>query len=314
MTLPASAADRAGAGAQAPPLLPRRTRDGSFSLWSSETGEGFHSADGALAEARRIFVAAAELDRQRQGRTLTVVEVAVGTGTNTACLLEALDRHRLSLRWWGLERDRRPLALARGDAGFRSQWPADVLSRLEGLCDGDGLLWGDARRRLGDLRTVAEGRCDLVLLDAFSPRRCPQLWTLEFLRGLARLLAPSGRLLTYSSAAAVRRALLQAGLHLAAIRSLPGTGAWSAGTAASPTPLRPSPILRPLDAMEWEHLHSRAGEPYRDPTGQAPCSAILQARVLAQERSAAEPASAWRRRWGLQRRFSPRLGPPPGGR
>jgi tRNA U34 5-methylaminomethyl-2-thiouridine-forming methyltransferase MnmC len=321
MTWPACAADRGaadrrggGGGSGQEPLRPRRTRDGSFSLWSPAVGEGFHSADGALAEARRIFVDAAELYRWRPGRTVTVVEVAVGTGTNTACLLEALDRRHLTLRWWGLEQDRRPLALARIAADFRRQWPAAVLAQMERLCDGDGLLWGDARRMLPDLLTRAGGRCDLVLLDAFSPRRCPELWTLEFLRGLARLLTPTGRLLTYSSAAAVRRALLEAGLQLAAIRSLPGSDAWSAGTVAAPSALRSSAILRPLTAMEWEHLRSRAGEPYRDPSGAAAAAAILQARAIAQQGSAAEPATAWRRRWRLPRRSSPGAGPPPWGR
>jgi tRNA U34 5-methylaminomethyl-2-thiouridine-forming methyltransferase MnmC len=144
--------------------------------------------------------------------------------------------------------------------------------------------------------------------DAFSPQRCPQLWSLEFLKGLGQLLLPDGRLLTYSSAAAVRRSLQLVGLQLAAIRhhepAKQSPGAWSGGTAASPTPLATSKFLRPLAAMEWEHLATNAAEPYRDPDGRASAEAILTNRARQQRSRGAEggveSTSAWRRRWGLE--------------
>ncbi|MCS5699983.1 MnmC family methyltransferase [Cyanobium sp. FGCU-52] len=281
-------------------LQARLTADGSFSLFSDAVGEGFHSADGALAEARAKFVLPAGLERFAPGGTLQVVEVAVGTGTNTAALLEATRQRGLALSWWGLERDPEPLRLALADGGFRRQWPPEVLSQAEALGASDRLLWGDARTRLVDLPTALTGACDLVLLDAFSPRRSPELWTVEFLAGLARLLAPQGRLLTYCSAAAVRRALAEAGLQLAAIRAVAPheEGAWSGGTVASPSPLASDGVLRGLSPMEREHMASRAGEPYRDPHGQAGAAEILAARARAQAVSGAESGSAWQRRLG----------------
>ena len=66
-----------------------RTEDGSFSLFSTAVGEGFHSGRGALAEARSKFVAPAALERWGPGARLRVVDVCVGTGCNTAALLEA---------------------------------------------------------------------------------------------------------------------------------------------------------------------------------------------------------------------------------
>lgn len=294
---------------------PRLTRDGSYSLWSSRFAEGFHCADGALREARQVFVAPAELERFAAGQALTVVEVAVGTGTNTAALIEAAVRRGLPLRWWGLELDPAPLAMALTEARFRDQWSPPVLQRLAELGRSDRLLWGDARARLPQLQEHLEGRCDLVLLDAFSPRRCPELWSLEFLGALARLLTPGGRLLTYCSAAAVRRALELAGLQLAAIApsgaGVQGRGSgWSGGTAASPSALPTGGPLRPLSPMEREHMASRAGEPYRDAEGTASAAEILAARSRAQAGSGAEPSSTWQRRWGIERRRAAG-GPPP---
>ncbi len=274
-----------------PELLPRRGRDGSFSLYSRACDEGFHSAAGALREANEKFVVPAALERFAPGRQLVVAEVAVGTGTNTAALVAATADAGLELDWWGLELDHRPLALALADAGFRAQWPAAVIGRLEELSGGDRLRLGDARHRLPELLDTLAGRCDLVLLDAFSPQRCPQLWSQEFLGRLVRLLRPDGRLLTYSSAAAVRRCLLDLGLELRAIRPpADEPERWSAGTAAGFTPLAPHPALRSLEPFEREHLASRAAVPYRDPTGTATAAEILARRRREQEQSTAPPA------------------------
>lgn len=292
-------------------LSPRFTGDGSFSLYSVEYGEGFHCRSGALLEARRTFVQPAQLERFCAGEELWVVDVCVGLGTNSAALLEAAAPRGLRLRWFGLEIDPAPLALALAEPSFCAQWRVPLgLDLLRQLRDtscwssshGEGQLrWGDARQAIEGVLECAAGRCDLVMLDAFSPRHCPQLWSQEFLAALAALLAPQGRLLTYCSAAAPRRSLAAAGLQLAALRSesAPAGLAWSHGTVASPTLETSSRWWRPLSAMELEHLASRAGEAYRDPGGRADAAEILARRQRVQALSDAEPASAWRRRWGL---------------
>jgi tRNA U34 5-methylaminomethyl-2-thiouridine-forming methyltransferase MnmC len=285
-----------------------RTEDGSFSLFSPAVGEAFHSGRGALAEARSKFVEPAALERWRPGKRLRVVDVGVGTGSNSAALLEAVADAGLELEWWGLELDREPLRLALADAGFRGQWQPRALQRLQELCNGAQMLWGDARARLPQLLDQRRGQIDLVLMDAFSPSRCPQLWSVEFLAGLGTLLQPGGRLLTYCSAAAVRQGLRLAGLEIASIAAPSGLRAqrsdWSGGTAASPTALGGDPRLRPLSPMELEHLYTNAAEPYRDPTGTASRSAILQERQRRQRQQlaggAVEATSSWRRRWGLE--------------
>jgi tRNA U34 5-methylaminomethyl-2-thiouridine-forming methyltransferase MnmC len=171
------------------------------------------------------------------------------------------------------------------------------------------LLWGDARQAVSRLPAALQGGCDLVWLDAFSPRRCPQLWSLEFLAQLAALLKPEGRLITYSSAAAVRAALMAAGLQLASIAAS-ASEQWSSGTVAAPTALGDSFPLRCLTAMEADHLFCSAAEPYRDPTGQASATTLLAERQLRQSQSNAISGSAWRRRWGVASGFCQQRGLP----
>jgi tRNA U34 5-methylaminomethyl-2-thiouridine-forming methyltransferase MnmC len=178
-----------------------------------------------------------------------------------------------------------------------------------------GRWWlGDARCQLRQLPAELNGGCDLVFLDAFSPSQCPQLWTQEFLGHLAELLRPQGRLLTYCTAAAVRRGLEVAGLQLASLRperegpegGTAGTKdwqcPWSTGTAASPREIAADELLRPLSEMEREHLLSTASVPYRDPRGCAEPGEIKAQRCVEQQRRPGTfSTSAWRRRWGVER-------------
>ena len=299
-------------------LSARFTADGSFSLHSDSFAESFHSSDGALEEANSKFVLPAQLDRFPDGSDLRVLDVCFGLGYNTAALMSALPhRGGPSLQCWGLELDRSPLRLALAEPTFQALWPPHVVACLEALSaegcwqDSDRqqsvqMLWGDARQQLGQL--PADGRFDLIFLDAFSPSKCPQLWSEEFLQSLASLLAPGGRLLTYCRAAAVRNSLRHAGLELRSL--LPKAGEkseWSSGTLAlcskdrDQTPPETGPGWCGLSVMEEEHLQTRAGVPYRDPSGTDLAASILKRRQQEQALSYRPSTSAWQRKWGLLR-------------
>ncbi|MGC6483446.1 MAG: tRNA (5-methylaminomethyl-2-thiouridine)(34)-methyltransferase MnmD [Synechococcus sp.] len=295
------------------------TADGSLSLHSSHFSEAFHSSAGALAEAQAKFVAPAQLQRFQTGTSLRVLDVCVGLGYNSAALMDALRRQSApQLQWWGLELDPRPLRLALATQAFTSLWSATVVQRLEALRDrgqwseqdstngrtsGGHMLWGDARRQVAQLPQGLE--LDLILMDAFSPSRCPELWSEEFLGALAQRLAPGGRLLTYSRAAAIRGSLQRAGLELRSLLPAPGQRQeWSSGTLAH-RPMAGQPLAavgpgwRGLSAMETEHLHTRAAIPYRDPDGRASADTIVQRRRDEQQHCAFESTSRWQRRWTL---------------
>ena len=69
------------------------------------------------------------------------------------------------------------------------------------------------------------------------------------------------------------------------------------------------PGWRPLSAMEWEHLETRAAVPFRDPQGNATADAILEGRRDEQERCGYEPTNAWQRRWAHTRQKRETLEP-----
>ena len=297
------------------------TADGSFSLHSDSFAESFHSSRGALEEANSKYVLPAQLDRFPSGSGLRVLDVCFGLGYNTAALMTALPNGcGPTLECWGLEVDRLPLRLALAEPRFIALWPKHVVAALEALSSGGywqdshrqmsmHMLWGDARQQLQNL--PKDLRLDLILLDAFSPGKCPQLWSEEFLHSLAGLLAPGGRLLTYCRAAAVRNSLRHAGLELGSLVPKPGESeGWSSGTLAlfpnvsDQLLSNTSPVWRGLSVMEEEHLQTRAGVPYRDPSGNDAAPLILKRRQQEQALCDRPSTSAWQRKWGLVRQAS----------
>lgn len=58
---------------------------------------------------------------------------------------------------------------------------------------------------------------NFIFLDAFTPAKCPALWSVQFFRELYYKLEEDGMILTYSSSAAVRNALLQNGFAVGKI-------------------------------------------------------------------------------------------------
>jgi tRNA U34 5-methylaminomethyl-2-thiouridine-forming methyltransferase MnmC len=290
--------------------LPQSTQDGSPTFFSDEFGEAFHSVAGARTEAFQKYAVVTQLASKAQQGPIRLLDVCYGLGYNTAAALETIwtANPNCQVQVHALEIDP-TIPLAALAPAILGQWSLPVQQVLRAIAQDNTLTTptlqvqlhiGDARHTLHQV-IASQYQADAIFLDPFSPRRCPQLWTVEFLGAVAKCLAPTGRLATYSRAAAVRSALLAAGLSIASIclettDSVPHRAhEWSAGTIATWHPA-PAGLLSPL---EQEHLHTRAAIPLRDPTGQGTATEILTQQQQEQATSSLEPTSQWRRRWGI---------------
>lgn len=208
-------------------IAPRRTADGSRTLYHGVLNEPYHSLYGAVQESTHVFIRAgletAGLDHAR------VLEVGLGTGLNMVltwirCLegklsvdyvalepfpvpqahLEAL-RHCEELAWPGLHEPF--LALMSAPAGEQVE--------AEG-----GLLY---TRYEQDVRTfVSDQEFDVVYFDAFAPDKQPHMWTASVFQRMFNALVPGGMLVTYCAKGEVRRTLLSVGFHVEKLPGPPG--------------------------------------------------------------------------------------------
>jgi len=280
-----------------PSFAPVPTGDGSSTFFSDEFGEWFHSREGAVAEAEQTYVAVTQLAELAQGERVALLDVCYGLGYNSAAALAAIWRVnpncRVTLRALEIDAAVPTAAIAQH---LIAPWPPAVQQTLSTLATTQHhhtdrldaqLLIGDARQRLPELQAW---QADAIFLDPFSPTRCPQLWTVDFLRWVVTCLKPTGRLATYSCAAAVRAALLELGLHIGAT---PAAGRQWPGTVASLT----ETDLSPLSPREQAHLDTRAAVTYRDPTLKATADVIRSERAQRQHHSTLMPTGQWRRQW-----------------
>jgi tRNA U34 5-methylaminomethyl-2-thiouridine-forming methyltransferase MnmC len=288
--------------------IPEKTGDGSHTFFSPEYGETFHSRQGAKSESFQKFAIATQLAQRAQADQLSLLDVCYGLGYNSAASLETIWQvnPHCHVTLYALEIDD-TVPIAATVPELISDWQPQTQVILKDLATqfksksptlDATLLIGDARQTIQTL--IAQGfKADAICLDPFSPRRCPQLWTIEFCHFLAQCLAADGRMATYSRSASVRKAFQEVGLKIGTIplmgdHFLPHE--WAQGTTAA----WQDDDLQAFSQMELEHLNTRAATPYRDPSLTDTALVIRQRQQEEVHRSTAESTSSWRKRWGLQ--------------
>ncbi|PSB12218.1 hypothetical protein C7B62_02975 [Pleurocapsa sp. CCALA 161] len=289
-------------------FTPQLTKDGSYTFFSPEFQETFHSSFGAKQEAEVRYIEPCQIkELATQQCTIRILDVCYGLGYNSAAALEAIwsvnpqcqielialeispDVPRQAIQHNLLAQWQLPIPNLLAELASKSQVSTEFFSAK--------LLLNDARQTIKSL-VEQNWQADAIFLDPFSPPKCPQLWTVEFINLLSKCLTSRGRLATYSSSAAVRTALLSAGLN---IGSIIGAGRKSPGTIASFEYKK----LPKLSIMEQEHLQTKAAIPYRDYAGAHSADRTLQDRaeqIIArrqqeQQKSPQESTSQWRKRW-----------------
>ncbi len=282
------------------------TKDGSISLRSEKYDENFHSLIGAFYETKNKFINPSYLERFKN-KSINVLDICFGIGYNSALLFENLNLQLSELNWYGLEIDKRPLNYALTEEKFRNLWSPTVIDILNSLNTRDlyknknfdcNLIIGDARKET--LNLPKEVHFDLIFLDGFSPQKCPELWSYEFLSQLKNIIKYEGYFITYTSSAAVRKSLKNLGFHVFNIIPTPSKkNLWSNGTLATFDNQQKNPHIAQLSNMENEHLKTKASIPYRDPTGEMLSKEILEIRKKEQKFSKLLDTNLWRKKWGM---------------
>jgi tRNA U34 5-methylaminomethyl-2-thiouridine-forming methyltransferase MnmC len=273
------------------------TADGSFTFFSTEFGQSFHSSSGAKEEAIGKYALPTQLaDRALTYPKLKIFDPCYGLGYNCAAALQAIwdANPQCSVEIMALEINP-AVARAAIDQQLLTPWPALIPTLLAELA-ATGTVESDllvARLQIGDarqtIRSVRGFQADAIFLDPFSPAVCPELWTVEFLQLVAECCAPQGLLATYSCAGAVRTALMSAGFT---VGDTSPVGRKAPGSIASLDP----DLIPPLAAEIQEYLQTRAGIPYRDPDLTDNADRIRLRRTWEQQESSLESTSQWRKR------------------
>jgi tRNA U34 5-methylaminomethyl-2-thiouridine-forming methyltransferase MnmC len=275
------------------------TDDGSYTFFSEEFGQTFHSKYGAREESIFKYAIPTLLSEKASRGHLRILDICYGLGYNSAAALATIWRSNpdCTVEIIALELDR-TVPIAAIEHHLLGDWDDPIPQLLAQLTHEKSidiprlkaqLIFGDARQTIQQVIDLGF-TADAIFLDPFSPLSCPQLWTVEFIDRVAKCCGLDGIIATYSCAAAVRTAMMQAGLSIA--DSIP-VGRKAPGTIASFN----SSQLLPLSQQELEHLQTRAAIPYRDPTLADAMAKIVIRRELEQDDCGLETTSQWKKRW-----------------
>jgi tRNA U34 5-methylaminomethyl-2-thiouridine-forming methyltransferase MnmC len=202
------------------------TQDGTITLRHPVYGEEFHSIKGARFEADSLYMEASgfrsRLAATESAETIGILDVGLGLGYNALMTMECWMQGRgtQDLNLVSLEHTPELVAsLAAVSCSWKEGWSDawkvwsqslqkkaetdEWTTTLEHPRTGKKLTWlvlvGDARRA-----DLSPWTFHYIWQDAFSPRKNPELWSVEWFEKLRAVCHPTAQLVTYSVARLVR--------------------------------------------------------------------------------------------------------------
>ncbi|NDV56190.1 SAM-dependent methyltransferase [Parabacteroides sp. 52] len=199
------------------------TADGSHTLFIPSMDEHYHSVNGAIQEARHVFLQAGLHEVQTD--KIRILEIGFGTGLNAFLTLQEAARTKKQITYYTIERFPLPKEIT------------DVLNYGE-------LIWPEYKNLFHLLHAAAwdedvavtdfftlhkiqadSNHCDLpphldlIYFDAFAPDKQPEMWSPEIFQKIYANTSPEGVIVTYCAKGEVRRNMQHAGF---AMQRLPG--------------------------------------------------------------------------------------------
>ncbi|AJC20498.1 bifunctional tRNA (5-methylaminomethyl-2-thiouridine)(34)-methyltransferase MnmD/FAD-dependent 5-carboxymethylaminomethyl-2-thiouridine(34) oxidoreductase MnmC [Pandoraea pulmonicola] len=214
------------------PAEPATADDGT--PYSAAFDDVYHSTDGALGQARHVFLGGNDLPERWRGREqFVIVETGFGLGLNFLATwaawrddpqrptrLHFVSVEKFPFRPQDLRRMLEPMLVLPGMTELAplvqrlcDAWPAPVAGwhRLE-LAHGVVLSvgFGDFFDLMPSLRVGA----DAFFLDGFAPSKNPDMWSADVFKTLGRMARDGATLATYTAAGQVRRDLIAVGFRM----------------------------------------------------------------------------------------------------
>lgn len=133
---------------------------------------------------------------------------------------------------------------------------------------------------------------NFVFLDAFTPAKCPCLWTVDFFKLLFEHLDEAGMVLTYSNSAAVRNAFLNAGFYVGKIYTK------SADKFTGTVAVKNKSLIKyELSEYDLSLMKTKAGIFYRDENLNSQNEAIIKRHKIEVQNSNLISSSQFIKEW-----------------
>jgi tRNA U34 5-methylaminomethyl-2-thiouridine-forming methyltransferase MnmC len=228
------------------------TKDGSWTIYSKQFNEGAHSTHGAIAETKLRYIEGCQLYNPKRYHdpfgNYKIFEVGLGLGIGAleSFVLWYDKFQHLQVEFISCEIDEELILWCKKNLQqiFAKQYPSSALELVSSLeLHVDGLYYqsqfqnkfklkvfrGDILNHQNYITQNYQESIDSIFQDAYSPKKNPTLWSLEWFSFLKKLTHKNSILSTYSSSSSVRTNLESAGFYLT---NGPGFGKKKSSTIA----------------------------------------------------------------------------------
>ncbi len=228
-----------------------QTEDGSWTVHSERFNESAHSTHGAVSETKLRFIEGCCLKKNFLDTGLTdfkIFEVGFGIGIGALesfALWHSLNSN-VQVEFVSCEIDEKLILWCQKHLRtiFENQYSPETLELIGNLVLHPSkkyyeshyrqifklkILIGDIWEHQDFLKIHYKQQFNAIFQDAYSPKKNPTLWTLDWFLLLKKMSSPQAILSTYSSSISVRKNLIQAGFG---IYNGPGFGKKKSSTMA----------------------------------------------------------------------------------
>lgn len=205
------------------------TEDGSHTLFVPSLNEHYHSINGAIQEARHVFIDAGL--NQCEKNQINILEVGFGTGLNTFLTILETQTRDIRINYTTTELFPVPSSLVE-----KLNFPSKIDTQTTTLFHQIHSIEWEKRKQITPNFSLLKLKIDLtrqpvqsdldsydiIYFDAFGPDKQPEMWNASIFKNLYNLCSNKGILVTYSAKGSVRRALKSIGFEVERIQGPPG--------------------------------------------------------------------------------------------
>jgi tRNA U34 5-methylaminomethyl-2-thiouridine-forming methyltransferase MnmC len=223
-----------------------KTEDHSYTVLDHSTQEAYHSQGGANLEALSLYIESSSFKTKLTEKSLAVLDLGLGLGYNALNTIQTWTDHPQAKDLLLVSLENNALLvkdLLEGSAPWTTNWPDSwkqilkiaqktnfgYLVHLTHPLKKSALIWkiliDNALISIQKLQKESV-ELDFIWQDAFSPQKCPELWSFEWFKDLRALSIKETELLTYSVARIVKDNLEKTGWDWQKIKTTTKKGHW----------------------------------------------------------------------------------------
>jgi tRNA U34 5-methylaminomethyl-2-thiouridine-forming methyltransferase MnmC len=203
------------------------TDDGSTTIQLTEWEEQYHSKNGAIQEAKHVFI--------KQGLTtinkqeISILEIGFGTGLNAFITFLEAQKRNLTIHYVGVE----AYPVLKEELNKMNYVTQLNAQNQKGIFDEmHNSNWNKTCKITPDFSLTKrkqffeeiddKNEFNLIYFDAFGAQVQPELWTESVFKKMYNTLKNNGMLVTYSAKGSVRRAMQSVGFFVERLPGPPG--------------------------------------------------------------------------------------------